>query len=371
MIRSRQITFFLLVLSLLLMSQTNGLANDLSKTKLQLTQLTKQIRHTENKLTKDKQKRHALNGQLAVQEKKMSQLINQKNQLDSQLKRNGQEIVSLNKQIKILDEQITLDQQALIQHTRSRYMVDAHQPVKWLLSPGSKDELSQILTYYQYIINAQRDSIHTITQKTNDLKSKQITLSKRMQDDKSLRQNLSKKQAEFVSAQQKQKRIIQALDRSISDQAQKLKEFKDNQQGLSRVLARLNKQDRFEQSKPFASRRHHLPRPVLVSTKSIKSIHQGLAFFAEEGATVKAIHPGKILFSDWLKGYGLLLIIDHGNGYLTLYAHNQALTKKKGDWVDGGEKIAEVGHSGGLRENGLYFEIRHNGKAISPINWLS
>lgn len=346
-------------------------ANQLSNTKQQLASISKKIRHTERKLNQDKHKRTVLQNTLATQEKKIGKLIVQKSELGIQIKKNNQAIIKLGQQIKYLSDQIHQEQDALTHQVRSRYMIDNHQPLKWLLSPGSKEELSQILTYYQYVIHAQKNSIQSINEKTEKLNTKKLELKSRINRDKQMHQNLSKKQSALESAQQKQKHLIKQLNQSITSRSQQLKEFRENQAGLSRIIAQLTKQDRISQSKPFANRRHHLPRPVSVTVKSIKSIHQGLAFFAREGTSVKAIHPGKIIFSDWLKGYGLLLIIDHGHGYLTLYAHNQTLTKQKGDWVEGGEKIAEVGHSGGLRENGLYFEIRHNGKAISPINWLS
>ena len=85
---------------------------------------------------------------------------------------------------------------------------------------------------------------------------------------------------------------------------------------------------------------------------------------------MNAVYSGKVVFSDWLKGYGLLLIIDHGQGFMTLYAHNQTLFKQKGDTVTQGIQIASVGHTGGLKQNGLYFEIRQYGKAIPPLKWL-
>ena len=100
-------------------------------------------------------------------------------------------------------------------------------------------------------------------------------------------------------------------------------------------------------------------------------MNQGVTFFAKEGAPVLAVHSGKVVFSDWLNGYGLLLILDHGDGFMTLYANNEALFKQKGDSVTQGDQIATVGHSGGIKQNGLYFEVRQRGKAISPLAWMS
>ncbi len=91
---------------------------------------------------------------------------------------------------------------------------------------------------------------------------------------------------------------------------------------------------------------------------------------ADAGAPVQAVHPGRVVFSDYLRGHGLVLIIDHGRGYLSLYAHNQVLLKEMGDWVREGETLARAGNSGGLDESALYFEIRHNGKPQDPRVWL-
>ncbi|MEJ2398964.1 MAG: peptidoglycan DD-metalloendopeptidase family protein [Gammaproteobacteria bacterium] len=90
---------------------------------------------------------------------------------------------------------------------------------------------------------------------------------------------------------------------------------------------------------------------------------------AKAGRNVHAISHGRVAYADWLRGYGLLMIIDHGDGYMSLYAHNQALYKETGEWVEAGEVIASVGKSGGQKQAGLYFEIRHNGIPVNPARW--
>jgi murein hydrolase activator len=90
---------------------------------------------------------------------------------------------------------------------------------------------------------------------------------------------------------------------------------------------------------------------------------------APEGREVKAIHQGRVVFSEYMRGQGMLIIIDHGDNYLSLYAHNQVLYKETGDWVADGEVIARVGASGGQSKPSLYFEIRHAGKPLDPSHW--
>ena len=98
---------------------------------------------------------------------------------------------------------------------------------------------------------------------------------------------------------------------------------------------------------------------------------QGVLIPAKEGAEVQAIHHGREVYADWLRGSGLLLIIDHGDGYMSLYAHNESLLREVGEWVTVGTPISTVGNTGGEEQAALYFEIRHDGKPTNPANWCS
>jgi len=95
----------------------------------------------------------------------------------------------------------------------------------------------------------------------------------------------------------------------------------------------------------------------------------GVLIQAREGKEVHSVSHGRVAYADWLRGYGLLLIVDHGDGYMSLYGHNQSLFKETGDWVEAGEVIGSVGKSGGFQQAELYFEIRHNGKPSNPVKW--
>jgi len=97
---------------------------------------------------------------------------------------------------------------------------------------------------------------------------------------------------------------------------------------------------------------------------------QGVLIAAKDGSEVRAVSHGRVVYADWLRGYGLLLIIDHGEGYLSLYGYNETLLKEAGDWVDAGEVVATSGDSGGRKTAGLYFELRRDGKPIDPAAWM-
>src|SRR6185369_730339 len=98
---------------------------------------------------------------------------------------------------------------------------------------------------------------------------------------------------------------------------------------------------------------------------------KGLFIASPTGQDVKAIAPGRVVFADWLRGFGNLLIIDHGDGYMSLYGNNESLFKQVGDAARSGETVAAVGNSGGNMDSGLYFEIRHQGVAFDPLGWVS
>ena len=97
---------------------------------------------------------------------------------------------------------------------------------------------------------------------------------------------------------------------------------------------------------------------------------QGWLISTKEGANIKAIHHGRVVFSNYMRGFGLLVIIDHGDRFMTLYAHNQELMRETGDWIQSGDTIAHAGNTGGLTDSALYFEIRENGLPVNPKIWL-
>ena len=108
----------------------------------------------------------------------------------------------------------------------------------------------------------------------------------------------------------------------------------------------------------------------LEASRQARVDQSGLLIPAEPGSSVTAVAPGRVAYADWLRGYGLLVILDHGDGYMSLYAHNHTLYKEVGDWVAGGEALGEVGTSGGRADPALYFELRHDGEPISALAWL-
>ena len=172
------------------------------------------------------------------------------------------------------------------------------------------------------------------------------------------------------------------MEKEIATQGSRLKKFVADEQQLQQLLKEIRNimpsmLTEIDKRETFSKRRGQLKWPVKGKVKRIfgKSRQaanlkwNGVLISSNEGNNVRAISHGRVAYADWLRGYGMLVIIDHGDGYMTLYGYNQALYKETGDWVEEGEVIASVGRSGGQLKSGLYFEVRVKGQPSNPAKW--
>lgn len=183
------------------------------------------------------------------------------------------------------------------------------------------------------------------------------------------------------SEQENRESILIELDQDIASRSGELEQLQQDRQRLEELIERINEAIASipppDQLTPFAAAKGTMPLPVqgrisnrFGASYSDGNLHrQGLMLAVEQGTPVRSIHPGRVVFSDWLRGSGLLVVVDHGEGYLSLYANNESLVKHKGDWVNRGEPLATAGSNSGSGEPGIYFEIRHSGTAQDPLLW--
>jgi len=180
----------------------------------------------------------------------------------------------------------------------------------------------------------------------------------------------------------KRKKLIAQINQKISSGGVRLKELKEDEKRLQSLLVQIQKQASQQsqtnaRKRPFKSRKGKMRWPAngkfkaRFGTKKRGGLKwDGVLISAAEGNDVKAVYHGKVVFSDWLRGFGLMLILDHGDGYMTLYGHNQSLAKQPGDLVSTNDVVAVLGDSGGQTEPGVYFAMRHKGKPIDPSKWF-
>ncbi|MDR3441704.1 MAG: peptidoglycan DD-metalloendopeptidase family protein [Legionella sp.] len=346
-------------------------SSEMQQTQSKLKQLNAQINNLKQTLNSAQDKRGVLNKELSATEKQIGTGIRDLRTIQSNINNKANKISSLQNQVNQLNQELITQQQLLARHIRARYQMGEYQPLKWLLNQDDPYAVSRILTYYQYIVKSRQELIKQIDTTRSAINESKEVLKNELLANQQFKTEMTQHQKLLEQNKNYHTTVIKSLNNEIQDKQHILDEVQKNKENLGSLLHTLSQQSVTQASKPFNQMHKKLPLPVQTQSRSLQKMNQGVTFFAEEGAVVTAVYPGKVVFSDWLKGYGLLLIIDHGQGYMTLYAHNESLFKRKGQSVRQSEQIASVGHSGGIKQNGLYFEIRLRGKAIPPLGWLS
>ena len=307
-------------------------------------------------------------------------------EIEKQSKRRSNRLEVLNKK-KILHESTLAEQKdALAQQIRSAYMVGKNHYMKLLLNTEDPAKIGRVLAYHDYHnqvrvrkINLVKSEIKTITQLENNISRENDALQK-------LKQNQLAKNREAGKSRKERERILSKLLNELEKQDLKLRVLQQQEQETKSLVEKIiDGQVRvkrgsvgiFEDIPPFNSLKGKLDWPVEGKLFTRFGSHkqggklkwQGVVIDTETGVEVHAVGGGQVVFSDWFRNLGLLIIIDHGGGYMSLYGYNQSLLKKTGDWILPGEIIALVGDSGGQLRSGVYFEIRNNGAPVNPAKW--
>lgn len=284
---------------------------------------------------------------------------------------------------------------------------------KLLLNQQDPQVLARLMKYYGYLQKARSDRVDALNKTVKRLDEIAIQEEKDLKQLQSLRSDLQKKQSKLVNAQKQRNKTIKLLNSQIESDGDKLQKLRRDQQALQSVIERLareaaereaqrrrQEQAKAQQAADAAKSEGKPPVPVtpvpdqpdyqlkqyagrcpLPVSGGIRASFgsaragglrwNGIVVAAPAGTPVHAVLPGKVAFADYLRGYGFLIIVDHGRGLMSLYGQNQTLLKKTGDSVAGKEVIARVGDSGGNESDGLYFEIRMRGKPSDPANWCA
>lgn len=299
---------------------------------------------------------------------------------------------------------------------RAAYQQGEDAPLKVLLSQDRVADANRLLAYHRYV---QRDQARRIDTLTTDLAAlddveREIAARRAELDAARLRQR--NEVAQLEKDRKTRASLVADLDERYQDRAAKEKALGQDARSLERLLANLRAAAaRAEAERRAAARRaaaeaaaakkregtsggnraprDTAPRPVVASAPALKvgglgwpvsgsllaryggrlpdgRASTGVLIGAPAGTTVTAVADGTVVFSEWMTGYGLILILDHGNGYMSLYAHNDSLLKDSGDRVKRGDAVARVGTSGGQGQAALYFELRRNGQPVDPSSWL-
>jgi len=304
---------------------------------------------------------HALDDKLAAQQARLDQLGEQRTTLETTLKSQREALAAL---------------------LRSAYALGDHEELKLLLQQDDIAAISRVLAYHRYFQRAEVGQIDRLLGDLKQLADVQASIETATKELAATREARSAEGGKLEAERGEREKLVAEIDAKLKDQGARIAALGKDEAALTELLERLR--DLFADipkqlagAEPFASERGRMNWPVqgkivtaFGATDESGRRSSGLLLAVKNGTPVRAISHGRVAFADWLRGYGLMIIVDHGDGYLSLYGCNETLLKDVGDWVDAGDTIASSGASGGAKTPGLYFELRTKGQAVDPRGWL-
>ncbi len=393
------------------------MADQRAETQQQLDAAQKDVAELKKLLEAIQKEKSGVQGELKKTESEMGQLEKQVKGLQQELNKSNDELKRLDTEKKKL-QQSRLEQQRLIGiQARAAYQGGQQEYLKLLLNQQNPEKFSRTLTYYDYLSQARLEQLATFNETLRQLANVEQDIATQQNQLNEQKSALDGRREQLADARKERQLALAKLNKDLSARDQKLKARQQEQAQLGNVLktieATLARQAReaaearklalaAEQARRkdakagpdaagplvsssgatyggnFASARGKLPWPVngrlaahfgSARGGDERTKWDGVLISAGAGSQVHAVHGGRVVFADWLRGAGLLVILDHGNGYLSLYGHNQSLLKDAGQIVKAGEAIATVGTSGGQNTPALYFAIRQQGRPSDPAQW--
>ncbi|MCE9688157.1 peptidoglycan DD-metalloendopeptidase family protein [Shewanella sp. AS16] len=365
-----------LVAGLLILSQP-ALSSDLERRQSELKSIQAQINKQQSALQDTGKQREKLVSLLKSDEKAIAEAAKRVNATKSELAALDAKLVELNRRQQQLDTLRLSQQQTLSKQLSSAYLAGNHDYSKMLLNQQDPASIERLLAYYQYLNKARTQAIDQLKQTLSALNEIRSS-----QKDKQQQLNAlvitQQEQAKRLSQEQSQRKsTLTELQRTLSSKAEELEQLQIEEASLKRIVeqALLAMKDTPAMD-GLDALKGKLGWPTkgrvsasFGSSRSGRLNWKGIMLAAPEGQNVNAVAAGQVIYADWLRGFGMVLVIDHGKGYMSLYGHAQALLKAPGDLVKTGEAIALVGRSGGQTEPGLYFEVRHKGQAVDPARY--
>jgi len=362
----------------------------------ELRKLNQRIDKVRKTVNEDVQKRDKLSGQLREAELGVQSARKELDEIRAQRLVVEARVRELEAEQSRRVQELDGERAELAGELRTAYVNGREEQLKLLLNQEDPSNFGRMLAYYGYFGRARADRIRGIQDQLEHLalvREKIVAEKTRLE---TLEQQREQKVADLKASQDKRARAVSAIDQQIKARGGELKQLQSQAKSVERLIAELRKAiERSQQAQParkggstgtvakqapFEPLRGKLPWPVqdgkviarFGQPRAGGSMRwQGMLIGTERGARVRAPYAGRVVYGDWLPGMGLMLVIDHGGGYMSLYGHNEELFRKVGEPVVAGDVIGSVGDSGGHSQPALYFEVRRGKTPVDPQNWLT
>ncbi len=320
--------------------------------------------------------------------RKINVLLNEKRQANDQYEQ-------LNQQQQRLRKIINTEQNQFDQLIYQQYVNNKQDHLKRLLNQNNPNQIMRDIHYYKYLSIERQNTINMLLNNQKELENLTQETHQKKSEINAIQKAYLTQKDQLTQQHLKHHAIVTKISKQVNEQQNEIEKLQRDEKRITNIVAEINKflsqqkpssslynnklPEESSNKLPFSSLKGQLHLPVrgklisrFGSQRSGKHITwKGLFISAPTGSTVKAIANGTVVFSDWLRGFGNLIIIDHGNRYMSLYGNNEALYKEVGDTIHSGDNIASVGNSGGNPISGLYFELRYKGQPFDPLTWTT
>jgi murein hydrolase activator len=346
-----------------------------------LQQLQGQIKQLNTELSSARSQRETLLAQLRESEVALGRLQAQVRETRAAIAETETRLGELERQQAELEASRRAQQARVATELEAAWKMGRQQQLKVLLNQEDPQTVARAMAYYRYFFQARNERIEAFRQTLSELQGVREEIEASRVQLHGRQEELARQGDALEQQRTDREQAAANLAKDIATKGDALEQLQRDQKRLEELLETIRKAviemqlpDNFQ---PFRAARGKMPWPLPGKPSNQfgrernagKMRWQGVNIPAEAGTTVKAIHHGRVVYADWFRGSGLLLIIDHGEGYMSLYAHNQSLLREVGEWVQAGTPISTVGESGGLERPALYFEIRHKGEPVNPATW--
>lgn len=374
----------LTIITSLMMLLTSGhltgqSSKDTSETESQLSTLREDIAAIRTQLDAQEEARDGLQDTLGRTERSIGELNQQLTASTQEKQRLQEKLTSLRNENDVLKEdQIRLeaDVEAGI---RQLWMLQQGGGLRVWLGDQDPQQTARHLAYYRLILEEQQHSVERYQQGVADIAARVNAILRTESDLTARAAAIAATREQLTAEQDTRRQTIARINTQLKQDQAELDALILNQNRLNMLLERLQAiaLPASPASQPFAALRGQLTMPIegkpinrFGAIRNADLRWRGWLIPAEQGDPIRAVHGGRVIFADWLRGQGLLLVVDHGDEWLSLYAQNHSLLRAVGDWVSSGEVLSLAGATGGNEMNGLYFEIRHQGEPVDPADWF-
>ena len=353
------------------------------KLELKIDELDKQLLNFRNFLSTTETNASEAEKLLRSSEKELNILLNRIETKEISIKKNKNKVALLEKKGENLIAERDLQADLIRKQIRLEYQGRNLDYLKFLLSQEEPAKLSRMNRYFQSLNSARLDQMKKLKISIDQTERVEQELQKYVGEIARDIRKLALEQTTLQQKKEEKKKIAREFQLEIEKTRQKIVNIEKNKETLIAFLSKLRskelKNEKSWNTQQFSKMKGKLEMPVEGrvlhnfgdnrGTGELK--WQGLFIEGERGSPVRSVYPGTVIFSDWFRGLGLLIIIKHGDGFMSLYAHNETLKKNAGEIVNPNDLIATIGNSGGQQKTGVYFEIRVQGKASNPKDWLA